>query len=92
VGLGGFSSVLVTATKAAFAVVGVDADHAAEGAALGTKVEALVTRVGRAATEAADVAAAVAAEPDTFPFDPIVDHTPPGAAGDADAGVAYKET
>jgi hypothetical protein len=82
---------LVTATGAAFAVVGVDGDHAAEGAALGTENEALATRTGRAATGAADVAAAVAAKPDTFPFDPIVDHTPPGAAGDADTGVAYKE-
>jgi hypothetical protein len=83
---------LVLGTGTAFAVVGVDADHAAKGAALGTEVEALVTRVGRAATEAADVAATVAAEPDTFPFEPFINHTPPGAAGDADTGVAYKKT
>jgi hypothetical protein len=83
---------LVIGTGAAFAVVGVDGDHAAEGAALGTEDEALAARAGRAATGAADVAAAVVAEPDTFPFDPIIDHTPPGAAGDADTGVAYKET
>jgi hypothetical protein len=73
-------------------MVGVDADHAAKGGALGTEDEALAVRAGRAATGATDMAATVAAEPDTFPFEPFINHTPPGAAGDADTGVAYKKT
>jgi hypothetical protein len=91
VGPGGFSSALITGTGAAFAAVGVDADHAAEGAALGTTDETLATRAGRAAAGTVDVAAVVA-KPDTFPFDPIVDHTPPVAAEDAKTGVACKDT